>query len=94
VLSRFPAASLWQSTQLGLRLMRAALTGMIRLAALVEHAPHLHCRLADRRRKRPGQVLHTPQGAQPPPAAALNPITSCPTTHSAIHLSQTAKSTK
>jgi hypothetical protein len=45
--------------------MRAALVGMTRLTTLVEQGPQLHRRLADRRRKRPRQVLHTPQTGRP-----------------------------
>jgi hypothetical protein len=67
-------ASLWQSTQLVLGVMRAALVGMTSLATLLAQGSQVHRRLADRRRKRPRQVLHTPRGASPPHGAGLNQI--------------------
>jgi hypothetical protein len=54
--------------------MRAALVGMTSLATLLAQGSQVHRRLADRRRKRPRQVLHTPRGASPPPRARLNQI--------------------
>jgi hypothetical protein len=60
--------------------MRAALVGITRLATLVEQGPQLHRRLADRRRKRPRQVLHAPRGARPPPGKCLNQIATPQTT--------------
>jgi hypothetical protein len=52
--------------------MRAALVGMTSLATLLAQGSQAHRRLADRRRKRSRQVLHTPRGASPPPRARLN----------------------
>ena len=54
--------------------MRAALVGLISLATLLAQSSQAHRRLADRRRKRPRQVLHTPRGGNPPPGARLNQI--------------------
>jgi hypothetical protein len=53
--------------------MRAALIGITSLAALLAQAPNLHRRLADRRRKRPRQVLHTKRAAYSPPDAPSTP---------------------
>jgi hypothetical protein len=53
-----------------LGVLRAVLIGVTHLANLIAQGPQLHRRLADRRRKRPRQMLHTPQARRPSPAQA------------------------